>query len=42
MLRAQWMIDTERFDMDAIHRGFKDAVNLADKYDGPYQNLFSG
>lgn len=31
VLRAQWMSDAERFEMDVIHKGFKEAVSLAQK-----------
>ena len=31
ILRARWMYDAERFEMDAIHKGFKEAVSLAQK-----------
>ncbi|GJJ07321.1 hypothetical protein Clacol_001522 [Clathrus columnatus] len=39
MLRARWMYDTERFDMDAIHRGFKEAVSLADSWESTHFHL---
>jgi serine/threonine-protein kinase ATR len=31
VLRARWMYDAERFEMEAIHMGFKEAVSLAHK-----------
>ncbi|KIJ37345.1 hypothetical protein M422DRAFT_118575, partial [Sphaerobolus stellatus SS14] len=39
ILRAQWMYDAERFDKDMVHKGFKEAVNLAPNWESAHFHL---